>query len=97
MAIHPCCEDGMALQCGWSYNKSEMVDLEAHEQQSQHRRMDELYLDFLARRNRLQQVTGMTASQLLETELKLCGEQSADDLPRPRLLHRAPTMELSHD
>jgi hypothetical protein len=99
---HPCCRGGMALECGWKHCESEMVDLELHEQHSQRRRMMDLHLSFHQRRQRLQDITGMTGAELLKVEYALCCEpQSPDDAssspggsPASRVLHRAASMKV---
>ena len=95
---HPCCRGGMALQCGWCYSEPELVNLDVHEEHSPHRRMDELRLSFYARRDRLQEVTGMSGSNLLQAEYALCCEQQQEQHQfgsmTPTVLRRASSMKM---
>jgi hypothetical protein len=66
---HPCCLGGLALECGWNRcEDSEIMDLETFEITSYKRRSSELRLDYSQRRDRLQEATGLTGSQLLSLE-----------------------------
>lgn len=94
---HPCCRGGMALQCGWHYSEPELVDLDVHEEHGSHRRMEELRLSFYTRRNRLQEVTGMSGSELLQAEYALCCEQQRQEqfgCMMPTVLHQVKTMKI---
>lgn len=75
----------MALECGWKHSTIELVDFDTHEQQSYHRPVSELYLDFFARRRRLLEATGLTLQELLLEENQLCGGGTAP-------LHRVSTL-----
>ena len=91
---HPCCRGGMALQCGWAYGESEMVDMQVHESISRHRRMKELHVGFCARRKRLIEVTGMSGSELLQMEYDLCCRGTGAVSEPSMILHRTPTVAL---
>jgi hypothetical protein len=101
---HPLCRGGMALQCGWAHDETELVDLDLYDAHSQHRRASELHLSFYVRRDRLQEVTGMTGSELLREEYDMCcrgnkgssGRVSSSAYEKsPVGLHRAPNMVAS--
>jgi hypothetical protein len=79
----------MALECGWSHCEDpEIIDLEVFEQVSAKRRSAELRLDYSQRRERLQEMTGLDGSQLLQLEYEMvCG--GAAPL---RLLHNTPSI-----
>jgi len=86
---HPCCMGGMALQCGWSHSEPELVDMEIHELHSSKRRNAGLRLGYAQRRQRLQEVTGLSGSDLLKLEYELmCGGG-----PAIEGLHHAPSLE----
>ena len=88
---HPFCRGGMALQLGWGHGESdELLNLDVHEELRVPRRMGELYLTFYERRERLQEMTGMTGAELLQAEYALCC--SDPDKPAPAALHRTPRM-----
>jgi hypothetical protein len=65
---HPCCVGGMALECGWAHGESELVDLDIHETFARKRRSEELRLGYSERRQRLQEVTGLSGGDLLRWE-----------------------------
>ena len=77
LGVHPFCDEGMALECGWAHSDVEVVDLEVYEQRSRHRPISELYLDFFARQDRLSKVTGMTPSELFRMEYELYGDKES--------------------
>jgi hypothetical protein len=62
----------MTLECGWAHGETELVDLDLYDAHSQHRRMPALHLSFYARRDRLQEVTGMKGHELLREEYDMC-------------------------
>jgi hypothetical protein len=75
---HPCCLGGMALECGWSHEDVEIIDLQVHEAVSAKRRSAALRLDYGSRRERLQEATGLTGCQLLQQEYEFaCGPGAA--------------------
>jgi hypothetical protein len=66
---HPWCRGGMALECDWSHTGTELIDLDVHEEHSSpKRRMPALHLNLQKRRARLQEVTGMSLSELIQQE-----------------------------
>lgn len=75
LGLHPVCEL-FPLECGWRHNGSELVDFEAKEQENQDKRRgnqppSEFHLPLEARRDRLLEVTGMTAVELLRLEASM--------------------------
>ena len=66
---HPWCRGGMALECDWSHTGTELIDLDVHEEHcSPKRRMPALHLNLQKRRARLQEVTGLSLSELIQQE-----------------------------
>lgn len=91
---HPCCVGGMALQCDWQHDGIHgptLVDLDIHEEQRRQQRGEksprqltkELRLSYGQRRQRLQQVTGLSGAQLLQLEYELvcCSNVAAPAAP----------------
>jgi hypothetical protein len=74
---HPLCSGGMALQLGWESSGTQYVPLRS--QQYPKRNLNAFRLTYQQRRDRLQQLTGRTGSQLLHEEYLLvcCGGASA--------------------
>ena len=73
---HPCCASGMALECGWDYNDNhvivDMLDLDAPSHVRRTSRRPECFrLSYYARRERLQEVTGMSGQHLLQEEFRI--------------------------
>jgi hypothetical protein len=66
---HPCCAGGMALQLGWESVGTRYVPLRSSPPQS--RNLNDFRLSYAQRRDRLQQLTGLTGSQLLQQEYML--------------------------
>ena len=88
---HPCCSGGMALQCGWESAETELINLDLHERYTIKRSMAQLRLSYAKRRERLQEVTGLSGSQLLQEEYKLVCCTAQDGEPSFVLRH-APTL-----
>ena len=90
---HPCCPGGMALQCGWSYTETELIDLEVHERRSRHRRLEELRVGICSRRQRLRELTRKTWRELLQLEQSyLLQKQQHLSKEEEPVLHRVPGM-----
>lgn len=97
---HPCCSGGMALQCGWeSADQSRPLEEGAASRGRRNwnqskRRLAELRLSYAERRERLQELTGLTGSQLLQEEYNLvcCSvEDNHQAVTHHCGLHHAPT------
>jgi hypothetical protein len=73
---HPMCTGGMALQLGWESSSTQYIPLRQNHQKDNvhiHRRtaMNQLRLSYSQRRQRLQELTGLTTWQLLQQEYLL--------------------------
>jgi len=101
---HPCCREGMALTCTWpgeasddiSNYLSEVIDLNTYEDLSQKRRMADLRLDYATRKQRLEELTGLTSDQLLMKEyqqhISRRKEQRVDGTTLQHAQHSLPRM-----